>query len=90
MESYPAMWTLRSLSLSAGERSNTAGADMNATVFAIDHHALALDIRTEHSLGCTLRVTYVVPEHRALAADFALCHSPPLVFDDWAIIPQRL
>ena len=84
------MWTLRSLSLSTGQRSNTAGADMNPTVFTIDHHALALDIRTEHSLGCTLRVTYVVPKHWALSTDLALCHNSPLLFDDWAIIPQRL
>jgi len=82
MESYLTVWTLRSLPLSTGQRSNTAGADVKPTVFTVDHHALALDIRTEHSVGCALRVTYVVPKHRALAADFTLCHNPPLFLDD--------
>jgi len=76
------MWALRSLPLSTGQRSNTAGADVKPTVFTIDHHALPLDIRTELSVGSSLRVTYVVPKHRALAADFTLCHNPPLFFDD--------
>jgi hypothetical protein len=82
MGSYLTMWPLRSLPLSAGQRSNTARADVHPTVFPIDHDALVLDIRTEHSFGSTLRVTDVVPKHRAFAADFTLCHIPPLFFDD--------
>ncbi len=82
MESHITVWTLRSLPLPTGQRSNAAGADVKSTVLTIDHHALALDIRTEHSVGCSLRVTHVVPKHRDLAADFTLCHNPPLLFDD--------
>ncbi len=82
MEPHLTVWTLRSLPLPTGQRTNTAGADVKPTVFTIDHHAFALDIRTEHSVGCTLRVTYVVPKHRALAADFTLCHNAPLISDD--------
>ncbi len=82
MGSYLTMWSLRGLPLSAGQRSNTARADLQPTVFTIDHDALALDIRTEHSVGSTLRVTDVVPKHRALAADFTLCHNPHLFLDD--------
>ena len=82
MEFCLTLWTLRSLPLSTGQRSNTAGADVKPTVFTIDHHALSLDIRTEHSIGSTLRVTYVVPKHRALAADFTLRHNAPLISDD--------
>jgi ABC-type transport system involved in Fe-S cluster assembly fused permease/ATPase subunit len=72
MESYPALGILRGLPFSTGERSNAASADVKPTVLTVDHHAFALDIRTEHAVGRTLRVTYVVPKHWALAADFTL------------------
>ncbi len=87
---YLTMWSLRSLPLTTGQRSNTARANVQPTVFTIDHDALALDIRTEHSVGSTLRVTDVVPKHRAFTADFTFGHNSPLIFDDCAIIPQKL
>jgi hypothetical protein len=68
------------LSIPAGKGSQAACADVKTTEHALDHHTLVLDIRTKHALGRTLRVTHIVPEHRAFPADFAFSHNPPLFF----------
>lgn len=81
--------TLALLPSSAGQRSQTACADIEATVLTVNHHALALDIGPKLALGRTLRVTHTMPEHRAFTTYFTLCHNPPLFFDDQVIIPQR-
>jgi hypothetical protein len=71
-----------SLALLARERPQAACTNVAAAILTVDQHVLALDIRTEHAVGCTLGVTNVMPEHRALATDLTLSHDPPLFFDD--------
>jgi len=78
------------LALFAREGAQAACADIATTVLPVDQHALTLDIGAEHSVRRALGVTYVVPEHRGLATDLTLCHDPPLFFDDWVMIPQRM
>ncbi len=73
----------------ARQCAQTARANGEASIFSINHHAFALDVRPEHPLGRVLRVTHTVPKHWALSADFALCHNSPLFFDDQVMIPQR-
>lgn len=78
------------LALLAGEGAQTAGADVATAVLSIDQHALALDIGAEHTVRRALGVTYIVPEHRGLSTDLTFSHDPPLFFDDWVMIPQRM
>ena len=51
------------------QRSQAAGADLHFFAHAVHHEVGALDIRCKAAIRCVRGMTYVMPEHRMLAAN---------------------
>lgn len=66
------------LGLFAGQRAQTARADVDALPLSVDQDPLALDIGTENAIRCYLGVAHVVTKSRTLATNITFCHSSPL------------
>jgi hypothetical protein len=60
--------------LTTGKSAQATGTDLDPLPLSIEHHALALDVRTELALGCHLGVADVVTERRPFATNLTFCH----------------
>lgn len=77
------------LPVTTNHRPQTAGTDVNALKLSINHDPLLLNVGAELTIGRTLRVTYIVSEHWAFAADFTFSHNIPLNLSVTDVLYQK-